>query len=77
MLGREGSVVRLAGLYTENRGPHTFWFKRASQGLPIETNADGVINMLHYEDAASVTIQAALRPGAAQSSCELFYLQLC
>ena len=37
-----------AGLYTESRGPHTFWLARGEIAAP----EDGIINLLHYEDAA-------------------------
>lgn len=44
-----GRVLRVtSGLYTPDRGPHTFWLARGEVGAPEE----GVINMLHYEDAA-------------------------
>ena len=42
------------------RGPHTFWLKKAERGEKIETNSDGLVNMLHYEDAAAATIAALL-----------------
>jgi hypothetical protein len=58
VLVREGSVVRLAGLYHEKRGPHTFWLQNGT----IQGSPDVCINMLHYEDAAVVSI-AALEKG--------------
>jgi len=54
VLIRKGAVVRLAGLYTKDRGPHTFWLKNGT----VDAAATGCINMLHYEDAASVAIAA-------------------
>ena len=57
ILSRGGSVVRLAGLYTADRGPHTFWLKNGT----VDSNADGLVNMLHYEDAASAAVAALLR----------------
>ena len=42
------------------RGPHTFWLKKAERGETIDTNSDGLVNMLHYEDAAAATIAAVL-----------------
>lgn len=51
---RGGTIVRLAGLYSADRGPHTFWLKRGS----VEADPDGLVNMLHYEDAASVCLAA-------------------
>eukprot|EP01041_Mallomonas_annulata_P011016 gene11017-23014_t len=51
---RGGSILRLAGLYTSSRGPHTMWLRNGT----IDGNADGVVNMLHYEDAAHAAIAA-------------------
>jgi hypothetical protein len=56
VLSRGGSVVRLAGLYTLDRGPHTFWLNNGT----CASNADGLVNTLHYEDAARVAIAACL-----------------
>ena len=56
MLSRGGSVVRLAGLYTLDRGPHTFWLKNGT----VTSNADGLVNTLHYDDAARVAVAACL-----------------
>jgi hypothetical protein len=41
----------------QNRGPHTFWLKNGT----VDSNADGLVNMLHYEDAGSAAIAALLR----------------
>lgn len=51
-----GTVVRLAGLYALGRGAHQFWLRRGTVG----GNPDGLVNMLHYEDAAAAAV-AALR----------------
>lgn len=56
VLSRGGSVVRLAGLYSQDRGPHTFWLRNGT----VSSNADGLVNTLHYEDAASVAIATCL-----------------
>lgn len=57
ILLRDGKIMRLAGLYNSNRGPHTYWLKSQSP-TPIDGSSDGLINMIHYEDAASACIQA-------------------
>lgn len=57
VLLRGGAVVRLAGLYTESRGPHSYWLK---SGSTIEGAADGIINLIHYEDAGSLVIKALM-----------------
>lgn len=49
-----GTVVRLAGLYALGRGAHKFWVRRGSVG----GNPDGLVNMLHYDDAAAAVVAA-------------------
>lgn len=51
-----GTVMRLAGLYTQTRGPHTFWLTKGEVGATEE----GIINLLHYEDAARATMAGLL-----------------
>ncbi|KAJ1409776.1 hypothetical protein B484DRAFT_336557 [Ochromonadaceae sp. CCMP2298] len=63
IMSRGGNVIRLAGLYTKDRGPHTFWMKKSGRGETIDSNADGLVNMLHYEDAAAATLAVALSTG--------------
>ena len=45
-----GNVLRLSGLYHSWRGPHTFWMNAGES----KTNPNAVVNMIHYEDAASL-----------------------
>ncbi|XP_064956755.1 uncharacterized protein LOC135585525 isoform X1 [Musa acuminata AAA Group] len=47
-----GCVLRLAGLYKEDRGAHTYWLARGT----VDALPDHVVNLIHYEDAASLTI---------------------
>lgn len=58
ILERDGSVIRLAGLYLDKRGPHTMWLNKGT----VKGDPDGTINMLHYEDAASVCLKALESP---------------
>jgi threonine dehydrogenase-like Zn-dependent dehydrogenase len=60
ILLRGGSVVRLAGLYSDKRGPHTFWLM-GSEVSPkeVDGDGDGTLNMLHYSDAAGVALGTA------------------
>ena len=51
-----GHVVRLAGLYDLHRGPHTFWLKQET----VQGNPQGLINMVHYYDAARAVISTLL-----------------
>eukprot|EP00435_Cladocopium_sp_Y103_P070465 s103_g35.t1 len=58
---RGGSaVLRLAGLYDLERGPHSYWLKvGVVKGAP-----EGLINLVHYDDAAQAVVDAikARRP---------------
>ena len=55
-----GTVVRLAGLYTLERGAHNAWFNMGE----VKQRPDGLINQVHYDDAAACVV-AALANGAA------------
>ena len=55
-----GTVVRLAGLYTLDRGAHNAWFNMGE----VKQRPDGLINQVHYDDAAACVV-AALANGAA------------
>ena len=70
VLENEGNVIRLAGLYTDQRGAHTYWMKMVSEGKTIETNEDGLVNLIHYEDAARLVL-------ASLDSGKIFYLDAC
>jgi len=48
------AVLRLAGLYDIDRGPHSYWLKvGAVKGYP-----EGLINLVHYDDAAAAAAAA-------------------
>jgi nucleoside-diphosphate-sugar epimerase len=62
VLAAGGMVVRLAGLYDQDRGPHrVFLRKQTSPRRP-----DGLINLIHYDDAAALCV-AALERGRAEA----------
>lgn len=42
--------------------------KLGKEGKVIESNADGLVNMLHYEDAAGVVLAALEHPGEYKTS---------
>lgn len=63
-LQKGGCALRLAGLYNLNRGAHNYWLTSATE---VTGGPDGIINLLHYEDAAASCL-AALRVG--QSVCK-------
>ncbi|XP_060197844.1 uncharacterized protein LOC132626850 [Lycium barbarum] len=46
-----GCVVRLAGLYKEGRGAHTYWLHKGT----VDVRPDHILNLIHYEDAASLS----------------------
>lgn len=65
-------MVRLAGLYSEVRGPHSYWLRRArdaaAAGTPqtvIPGSSAACLNMLHYEDAAAAVLAAVKATGKA------------
>lgn len=47
-----GCVVRLAGLYKVDRGAHTYWLEKGT----LDIRPDHILNLIHYEDAASLSI---------------------
>jgi nucleoside-diphosphate-sugar epimerase len=49
-----GCVVRLAGLYDVAAGPHAYWLRT----LKVNGHPDGLINLIHYEDAADLCVLA-------------------
>ena len=55
-----GCCLRLAGLYNLQRGAHNFWL--TSPGKPVQGGRDGIINLLHYDDAAAACL-AAIKAG--------------
>ncbi len=52
-----GCVLRLAGLYTLERGAHNYWIEK-NNGGQIKGSKDGIINLLHYDDAAGSCVAA-------------------
>ncbi|KAL8524919.1 hypothetical protein ACS0TY_014513 [Phlomoides rotata] len=47
-----GCVVRLAGLYKVDRGAHSYWLEKGTSDI----RPDHILNLIHYEDAASLSI---------------------
>ncbi|XP_051224504.1 uncharacterized protein [Lolium perenne] len=52
-----GCVVRLGGLYKMDQGPHVFWLSKGT----VDARPDLIINLIHYEDAASLGISIMKR----------------
>jgi nucleoside-diphosphate-sugar epimerase len=68
MLGAGAAVVRLAGLYDRDRGPHRVYLRTATS----QRRPDGLISLIHYDDAASLCV-AVLdrgRSGAIYLGCD-------
>jgi nucleoside-diphosphate-sugar epimerase len=59
-LNAGGCCLRLAGLYDITRGAHNYWI---TSGKSISSSPDGMVNLLHYHDAAGACL-AALKAGA-------------
>jgi len=62
VIRNDGIVVRLAGLYCLKRGPHRSFLTTGESPL----NAEGYINLIHYEDAA-LLVRMAFEKGIPKS----------
>jgi nucleoside-diphosphate-sugar epimerase len=62
VLAAGGIVVRMAGLYDRHRGPHIVFLRTPV----LERRPDGIINLIHYDDAAALCV-AALARGQPES----------
>ncbi|XP_073100241.1 uncharacterized protein [Elaeis guineensis] len=47
-----GCVLRLAGLYKADRGAHVYCLEKGT----VDARPDHILNLIHYEDAASLSI---------------------
>jgi len=54
-----GVIIRLGALYTKTMGPHSFWLGDKPQ--EFMSNPNGLINLIHYDDAARCVITALLK----------------
>lgn len=70
VLANGGGCLRLAGLYTLDRGAHSFWLK---SGKDVTGREDGIINLLHYDDAAGSAL-AAVAAGPSVVSGNIFLI---
>lgn len=63
-----GAVVRLAGLYDAERGPHRVFGRMGVS----ERRGDGRLNLIHYNDAADLCVAALLarESGAIYMGCD-------
>ena len=58
VVGGGGCVLRLGGLYTAHSGPHNYW----GRGGEFSAKPGGLINLLHYEDAAGAVVSCLQHP---------------
>ena len=70
VLRGEGSCFRLAGLYSLGRGAHNYWI---TSGKDIQGRADGMINQVHYDDAARAVL-AGIRAGPSVVNGRVFLI---
>jgi nucleoside-diphosphate-sugar epimerase len=57
VLAAGGMVVRMAGLYDHHRGPHLVYLRTQES----KRRPDGLINLIHYDDAADLCLAALAR----------------
>eukprot|EP00980_Cylindrotheca_fusiformis_P030348 scaffold24680_cov113-Cylindrotheca_fusiformis.AAC.1 len=70
VLENQGACLRLAGLYSLSRGAHNFWM---TSGKDVSGRSDGIINLLHYDDAAGAVL-AALSAGPSIVNGKVFLI---
>ena len=58
VLANGGIVLRLGGLYTKTRGAHNYWLKNSSGVKEFTSCPNGLINLVHYDDAAQLVVNA-------------------
>lgn len=71
VVSRKGGVLRLAGLYTLERGAHNYWLEKCDG--TVKGSKDGIINLLHYDDAAGACL-SALKVGPSVVGGEVFLI---
>ncbi|KAL9843505.1 putative NAD(P)-binding domain superfamily [Arabidopsis thaliana] len=49
-------------LYTETRGAHTYWLSKET----IDARPDHILNLIHYEDAASLAVAIMKKKAGAR-----------
>lgn len=68
VLAKKGTVLRLAGLYDETSGPHIYYAGLLNSDL----RGDGIINLIHYQDAAILSLKLFEKnyPGGVFIGCD-------
>ena len=70
VLKNGGACLRMAGLYNLDRGAHNFWM---TSGKDVSGRADGIINQVHYDDAAG-SVAAAIAVGPTVVNGNIFLI---
>lgn len=68
------TYIYVCNAILENRGPHSYWFKQTATGTIIDTNSNGLVNLLHYEDAAAATVALTESTGILIRLTYIIYL---
>ena len=58
VVGAGGCALRLGGLYSQHSGPHNYW----ARGGDFPAKPHGIINLLHYQDAARAVVKCLEQP---------------
>ena len=70
VLENGGVVIRFGGLYTKTRGAHNFWL--GGETSEFSSCPNGLINLVHYDDAARCVMEALLNPQHGEPDKRLF-----
>jgi nucleoside-diphosphate-sugar epimerase len=65
-LANRGIILRLAGIYGPDRIPR---LAEIDNGAPLEASADGLLNLIHVDDAARVVVAAAAKANPPVTFC--------
>ena len=67
-----GVVLRYAGLYSKLRGAHNYWLRYEGERLTRPSRPNGLINLVHYDDAARCAVDVFLKVPSLTGSERLF-----
>lgn len=61
-LGYRAQILRLAGLYSQTRGPFHYVAKPLKDQTPLRDQGGKLLNLIHEDDAASLILEMIHRP---------------
>jgi len=70
VLKNGGVVLRFSGLYAQTRGPHNYWL--SGKASEFSSRANGLINLIHYDDAANCILKVLLKLPMVEGDKRLF-----